>query len=187
MSMQVVFQVLGVIVPTVAVVAAWLSIRRQANESARATLEGQRLTSFADDLAATARDLKDAVSAPGACSGCGRGISPQGLIALGRDADRLADLALLHVRDEELRTRIGSVRRGAEELSRHRRSTSDACEVLVGDALSLAIRCDRAAESTLRFVHTGTVRWRPEVSIPLRDRVLGWILDHVFRTSPNAM
>jgi hypothetical protein len=187
MTFEVVLRVLSVVVPTAAVIIAWYSIRRQAVEAARAALEGQRLAAFADDIARAGRDLRDAVNAPGGCPGCGKGVPARRLHLLGADVDRIVDLALVHVRDEDLASRVGRARAVAREVTRHRRSLTDACDELLADAVSLAIVCDRAAEATLAFLHTGTVRVGPRIRTPVHERVLGWMLDRVFRMSDDPL
>lgn len=187
MSFEGVLQVLSVVVPTAAVILAWYSIRRQAVETARAALEGQRLAAFADDLARAGRDLRDAVNAPGGCPGCGKGVPARRLLLLGEDVDRLVDLALIHVRDEDLASRIGRARAAARKVTRHRRSLTDACDELLADAVFLAVVCDRAAEATLTFVHTGTVPVGPRIRTPLHERAFGWPLDRVFRLSNDGL
>lgn len=187
MTFEVVLQVLSVVVPTAAVIIAWYSIRRQAVEAARAALEGQRLAAFADDLARAGRDLRDAVNPPGGCPGCGKGVPARRLLLLGADVDRIVDLALVHVRDEDLASRVGRARAAAREVTRHRRSLTDACDELLADAVALAIVCDRAAEATLAFVHTGSVRVGPRIRTPVHERVLGWMLDRVFRMSDDPL
>ncbi len=187
MSFEVVLQVLSVVVPTAAVIIAWYSIRRQAVEAARAGLTGQRLAAFADELARASRDLRDAVNAPGGCPGCGRGVPARRLHLLGEDVDRIVELALVHVRDEDLASRVERAGAVAREVTRHRRSLTDACEELLADAISLAIVCDRAAEATLAYVHTGTVRAGQRIRTPVHERVMGWMLDRVFSMADDPL
>ena len=121
--------------------------------------------------------------APGAC---GKGVPARRLLLLGADVDRIVDLALVHVRDENLASRVGRAR-AAAEVTRHWRSLTDACDELLADAVSLAIVCDRAAEATLAFVRTGTVRVSPRIRTPVHERVLGSMIDRVFRMSDDPL
>lgn len=187
MSLGVVLQILSTVVPTGAVIVAWASIRRQAVEHARAGLEGERLAALADALARMGRDLRDAVSPPGGCPGCGKGVPAGDLIQLGEQVDRAVDLALVHVRDEELTSVVGRARAAAWKVRRHPGRQVDACDELLADSVVLASVCDRAAEATLAYIHTGSVRARPHIRTPLLERAISWFFDRVFPISEDML
>jgi hypothetical protein len=159
----------------VPLLAVWWTVRatsRETTRAIRAEVSAQRLTALADDLARTSRDLRDLLFAGDACASCGAGVSARQLIDLATHIDRTIDLALLHVRDEELRQRLYLVLRAAGDVTRHKKNLVDPCDELLTATYSLVAICDRVAEQSLNLVHEGRAVVPPRVPMTLVDRLL---------------
>ena len=163
----------------VPLLAVWLTARATSRETIRAVraeVSAQRLSSLADDLAQTSRDLRDLLFAGDACASCGAGIPARRLIETGVRIDRTVDLALLHVRDDQLRHALHRVVRAAGEVTRHRKSLNEPCDALLNGTYGLVAACDQVAEQCLNFLHEGRAVVPPRVPMTKVDRVLTAIL-----------
>lgn len=156
---------------------------REATRSARAAESTRRITDLADELLATSRGVRDALTDDGACPGCGAGVSPARLVELADRADRSVDLALLHVRDRELRRRLHRVVSATREVRRHYRGLPEPCDDLLNGAYRSAMVCDQMAEQCLNVVHEGRPLVPPRSPTTFGERVLNWVLSLVAR--PN--
>jgi hypothetical protein len=159
----------------VPLLAVWWTVRatsRETTRAVRAEVSAQRLTGLADDLARTSRDLRDVLFAGDACASCGAGVSVRQLIDLATHIDRSVDLALLHVRDEELRQRLYRVLRAADDVRRHKKNLADPCDELLSATYSLIATCDQVAEQTLNVVHLGRAVVPPKVPMTRVARLL---------------
>jgi hypothetical protein len=149
--------VVGIVVTLAAVaLTAWFTAR-QVTQARRDDLVAGHLHQLAGVLTTGARDLRDVVYARDACVGCGAGVEDRRLFDVAERMDRDVDLALVYVRDRELRERLAKVAQAAEEVQRHRRKSRDGqhCDELIPAATSLAISCDKRAEECLNFVFAG--------------------------------
>lgn len=167
------YQVLTSVVLPLAVF--WLGVRAttaQHVRSLRAEAAAQRLITLADDLAAAGRDICDVLFAGDACVGCGTGISARRLIDLAGHVDRTVDLALVHVRDEEMRDRLLRVVQAASAVRKHGKNLAQPCDELLGDVHRLAVACDRAASSCVAMVHEGHPVPGSKDFLTTADRVL---------------
>jgi hypothetical protein len=168
--------------------AVWLTARMTARETRRAVraeVTAQRLTTLADQLVGTSRDLREILFAGDACASCGRGIAPAHLIELAQRIDRTVDLALVHVRDDPLRDRLHRVTQAAGSVMRHRKSLSEPCDDLLSDAYTLIAVCDQLADQCLNVVHDGRAVVPPRVPMTLGDRAVNGALKLVERFLPT--
>jgi hypothetical protein len=164
----------------VAVFSSWVTARATARESTRSARSAEinrRIVDLADDLLATSRDVRDSLTDDGACPGCGAGVSPARLVELADRADRNVDLALLHVRDSELRRRLQRVMAVTSEVRRHQRELPEPCRDLLNAAHRLAMVCDQMAEQCLNVVHEGRPVVSPSWHTTPGERVLNWVLN----------
>ena len=166
----------------VPLLAVWLTVRATSRETIRAVrteVSAQRLIGLADELAQTSRSLRDLLFAGDACASCGRGISARRLIEAASHVDRSVDLALVHVRNDELRRSLHRVLRAAGDATRHRKSLSEPCDQLLNATYSLIAVCDQTAEHCLNLLHEGRAVIPPRVPINHLERfltaTLGWV------------
>ncbi len=173
MQMPSVYQVLtSVVLPLAVFLLGVRATTAQHVRSLRAEAAAQRLITLADDLATSGRDICDVLFAGDACVGCGTGISARRLIDIAGQVDRTVDLALVHVRDQEMRDRLLRVVRAAAAVSKHRKNLERPCDEMLRDVNRLAVACDRAASSCVAMVHEGRPVPRSKDFLTTADRVL---------------
>jgi hypothetical protein len=155
--------------------AVWLTAQATSRETIRAVraeVSAQRLGGLADDLAQASRDMRDLLFAGDACASCGAGVPARRLIETGARVDRTADLALLHVRDDQLRSGLRRVLKATNEVTRHKKNLDEPCDALLNAAYALVAACDQTAEQCLNFVHEGRAVLPPRIPMSLTDRGL---------------
>jgi hypothetical protein len=103
------------------------------------------------------------------------------LIDLADRVDQTVDLALLHVRDEELGRRLRRVIGTAGAVRSHRKNLVEPCEELLANSYELVAVCDQAAEQCLNFVHYGRAGVPPNIPMGGTGRLLTRLFNLVDR------